>query len=81
MYTYPVNVSGEIGTGKERVACAIRDISSFGTGTFVPINCGTIPEGIVESELFGHVKGAFSGAVKERKGRFELAHKGDTLFR
>ncbi|MCK5312923.1 MAG: sigma-54-dependent Fis family transcriptional regulator, partial [Desulfobacteraceae bacterium] len=53
--------------------------SSFGNGAFVPINCGAIPEGIVESELFGHVKGAFSGAVKERKGRFELAHKG-TLF-
>jgi DNA-binding NtrC family response regulator len=45
----------------------------------VPVNCGAIPEGIVESELFGHVKGAFSGAIKDRKGRFELAHKG-TLF-
>ena len=79
LYNYPVHVSGETGTGKERVACAIHDISSFGNGAFVPINCGAIPEGIVESELFGHVKGAFSGAVKERKGRFELAHKG-TLF-
>jgi sigma-54 dependent transcriptional regulator, acetoin dehydrogenase operon transcriptional activator AcoR len=79
LYNYPVHVSGETGTGKERVACAIHDISSFGKGAFVPINCGAIPEGIVESELFGHVKGAFSGAVKERKGRFELAHKG-TLF-
>jgi len=79
LYNYPVHVSGETGTGKERVACAIHDISSFGNGDFVPINCGAIPEGIVESELFGHVKGAFSGAVKERKGRFELAHKG-TLF-
>ena len=79
LYTYPVHISGDTGTGKERVACAIHDISSFGTGAFVPINCGAIPEGIVESELFGHVKGAFSGAVKERKGRFELAHKG-TLF-
>ncbi len=79
LYNYPVHVSGETGTGKERVACAIHDISSYGNGSFVPVNCGAIPEGIVESELFGHVKGAFSGAVKERKGRFELAHKG-TLF-
>ena len=79
MYNYPVHVSGETGTGKERVAAAIHSVSAHGNGTFVPINCGAIPEGIVESELFGHVKGAFSGAVKERKGRFELAHKG-TLF-
>lgn len=79
LYNYPVHVSGDTGTGKERVANAIHDISSYGNGAFVPVNCGAIPEGIVESELFGHVKGAFSGAVKERKGRFELAHKG-TLF-
>ncbi len=79
MYNYPVHVSGDTGTGKERVAYAIHDISSYGSGMFVPVNCGAIPEGIVESELFGHVKGAFSGAVRERKGRFELAHKG-TLF-
>jgi len=79
LYNYPVHVSGDTGTGKERVACAIHDISSYGNGAFVPVNCGALPEGIVESELFGHVKGAFSGAIKERKGRFELAHKG-TLF-
>jgi len=79
LYNYPVHVSGETGTGKERVASVIHDISSYGNGAFVPVNCGAIPEGIVESELFGHVKGAFSGAVKGRKGRFELAHKG-TLF-
>lgn len=79
LYNYPVQLSGDTGTGKERVAYAIHDISSYGNGPFVPINCGAIPEGIVESELFGHVKGAFSGAIKERKGRFELAHKG-TLF-
>lgn len=79
LYNYPVHVSGDTGTGKERVANAIHDISSFGNGAFVPVNCGAIPEGIVESELFGHVKGAFSGAVKERKGRFELADEG-TLF-
>ncbi|PID74170.1 MAG: hypothetical protein CSB32_02175 [Desulfobacterales bacterium] len=74
LYSYPVHISGETGTGKERVANAIHHISSFGRGAFVPVNCGAIPEGIVESELFGHVKGAFSGAVRERKGRFELAH-------
>ncbi len=79
LYNYPVHVSGDTGTGKERVANAIHDISSYGNGAFVPVNCGALPEGIVESELFGHVKGAFSGAIKERKGRFELAHKG-TLF-
>ncbi|MDA3918754.1 MAG: sigma 54-interacting transcriptional regulator [Deltaproteobacteria bacterium] len=79
LYSYPVNVTGDTGTGKERVAYAIHDISSYGNGAFVPVNCGAIPEGIVESELFGHVKGAFSGAVKDRKGRFELADKG-TLF-
>lgn len=79
LYNYPVHISGDTGTGKERVAYAIHDISSYGNGAFVPVNCGAIPEGIVESELFGHVKGAFSGAIKERKGRFELAHKG-TLF-
>ncbi len=79
LYNYPVHISGETGTGKERVANVIHDISSYGNGAFVPVNCGAIPEGIVESELFGHVRGAFSGAVKERKGRFELAHKG-TLF-
>ena len=79
LYSYPVHIYGETGTGKERVASAIHDISAFGNGAFVPVNCGAIPEGIVESELFGHVKGAFSGAVKERKGRFELANKG-TLF-
>jgi sigma-54 dependent transcriptional regulator, acetoin dehydrogenase operon transcriptional activator AcoR len=79
LYSYPVYISGETGTGKERVANAIHEISAYGNGEFVPVNCGAIPEGIVESELFGHVKGAFTGAVKERKGRFELAHKG-TLF-
>nr|NJM03521.1 sigma 54-interacting transcriptional regulator [Desulfobacula sp.] len=79
LYNYPVHISGDTGTGKERVAYAIHDISACGNGAFVPVNCGAIPEGIVESELFGHVKGAFSGAIKDRKGRFELAHKG-TLF-
>ncbi|MBF0411652.1 MAG: sigma 54-interacting transcriptional regulator [Desulfamplus sp.] len=78
-YDYPVHIHGETGTGKERVAYALHNESRRAGAMFVPVNCGAIPEGLVESELFGHVKGAFSGAVKDRKGRFELAHKG-TLF-
>jgi len=78
-YDYPVHIQGETGTGKERVALALHSESKRTRGPFVPVNCGAIPEGLVESELFGHVKGAFSGAVKDRKGRFELAHNG-TLF-
>lgn len=78
-YDYPVHIHGETGTGKERVAAAIHSESKRTQGPFVPVNCGAIPEGLVESELFGHVKGAFSGAIKDRKGRFELADNG-TLF-
>jgi PAS domain S-box-containing protein len=78
-YDYPVHINGDTGTGKERVAAALHSESKRARAPFVPVNCGAIPDGLVESELFGHVKGAFSGAVKERKGRFELAHKG-TLF-
>ena len=78
-YDYPVHIHGETGTGKERVAEALHNESKRAGALFVPVNCGAIPEGLVESELFGHVKGAFSGAIKERKGRCELAHKG-TLF-
>lgn len=78
-YDYPVHIFGETGTGKELVANAIHNESLRGGGSFVPINCGALPEGLIESELFGHVKGAFSGAVREKKGRFELAHKG-TIF-
>ncbi|SLM28500.1 Sigma-54 dependent sensory box histidine kinase/response regulator [Desulfamplus magnetovallimortis] len=78
-YDYPVHINGETGTGKERVAAALHNESKRAGALFVPVNCGAIPEGLVESELFGHVKGAFSGAVKERKGRCELAHRG-TLF-
>jgi transcriptional regulator with PAS, ATPase and Fis domain len=78
-YDYPVHLSGATGTGKELAARAIHDHSSRKKGPFVPVNCGAIPEHLVESELFGHVKGAFSGACRSRKGRFQLAHRG-TLF-
>jgi PAS domain S-box-containing protein len=79
LYDYPVHIHGETGTGKERVASSLHLESKRAPAAFVPVNCGAIPENLVESELFGHVRGAFSGAVKERRGRFELAHKG-TLF-
>jgi len=72
-------VTGESGTGKELVAQALHAQGPRGSGPFVPINCGAIPRDLIESELFGHRKGAFTGAVADRSGRFELAH-GGTLF-
>ncbi|MCK5437220.1 MAG: sigma 54-interacting transcriptional regulator [Desulfobulbaceae bacterium] len=76
---YPVQISGETGTGKELVAVAIHKESRRDGGPFVPVNCASLPDGILESELFGHVKGAFTGAVRDKKGRFDLA-RGGTLF-
>jgi len=75
----PVLILGETGTGKDMIANAIHNSSPRSSGPFVSINCGAIPDSLIDSELFGHEKGAFTGALSQKRGRFERANKG-TIF-
>jgi DNA-binding NtrC family response regulator len=75
-----VLISGETGVGKEIVSRAIHVMSPRSGGPFVPLNCGAIPESLIEGELFGHERGAFTGAERVRRGKFEMAHNGTLLL-
>ena len=75
----PVMLRGETGTGKEVIASVIHNLSSRRKGPFITVNCGAIPDSLMDSELFGHEKGAFTGALERTRGRFERAH-GGTIF-
>jgi transcriptional regulator with GAF, ATPase, and Fis domain len=79
LLSIPVLLLGETGTGKELVAATIHDLSSRREGPFIKVNCGAIPESLIDSELFGHEKGAFTGALAKKRGRFERAD-GGTIF-
>lgn len=78
-YKTTVLLTGESGTGKELLARAIHDHSDRGDGPLIPVNCGAIPENLLESEFFGHKKGSFTGATRDKSGLFQEAHKG-TIF-